>query len=207
MNDVVLAAIARGFRELLDARHESLDGRTVMALVPVSTRTADQHGRLDNRVAVTHALLPVGIGDPVETYRAIRRHLDEVKSSHQTDASTVLLHTGDYTPFPIAAAVARAVVRVQQNIETIATNVPGPRAPMYLCGRRMIEMYPFAPIAGQIQIAIAIWSYCGVLYLGFTGDRDSTDDLDTLVRGIDRGFDALLTEAGGPRHTNDRLNE
>jgi len=197
VNDVVLAAIARGFRELLDARRQLLEGRTVMALVPVSTRTADQRGRLDNRVAVTHALLPVGIDDPVETYRAIRRHLDEVKASHQTDASSVLLHTGDYAPHPIAAAVARAVVRVQQNIETIATNVPGPRTPMYLCGRRMIEMYPFAPIAGQIQIAIAIWSYCGVLFLGITGDRDSTTDLDTLVRGIDLGFDALLTEAGG----------
>ena len=198
VNDVVLAAIARGFRELLDARHQSLEGRTVMALVPVSTRTADQHGRLDNRLAVTHALLPVGIDDPVETYRAIRRHLDEVKASHQTDASSVVLHTGDYTPHLIATAVARAVVRVQQNIETIATNVPGPRTPMYLCGRRMIEMYPFAPIAGQIQIAIAIWSYCGVLFLGITGDRDGTTDLDTLVRGIDRGLDALLVEAGGP---------
>jgi diacylglycerol O-acyltransferase len=196
VNDVVLAAVARGFRELLDARHQPLEGRTVMALVPVSTRTADQRGRLDNRVAVTHALLPVDIDDPVETYRAIRRHLDEVKTSHQTDASSVLLHTGDYTPHPIAAAVARAVVRVQQNIETIATNVPGPQTPMFLCGRRMIEMYPFAPIAGRIQIAIAIWSYCGVLFLGVTGDRDSTTDLDTLVRGIDSGFEALLVEAG-----------
>ena len=196
VNDVVLAAVARGFRELLAARQQPLDDRTVMALVPVSTRTADQRGRLDNRVAVTHALLPVGIDDPVETYRAIRRHLDEVKASHQTDASTVLLHTGDYTPHPIAAAVARAVVRIQQNIETIATNVPGPRTPMYLCGRRMIEMYPFAPIAGQIRIAIAIWSYSGVLFLGMTGDRDSTTDLDTLVLGIDHGLDALLAEAG-----------
>ena len=207
VNDVVLAAVARGFRDLLDARHQPLEGRTVMALVPVSTRTPDQRARLDNRVAVIHALLPVGIDDPVETYRAIRRHLDEVKASHQTDASSVVLHTGDYTPHPIAAAVARAVVRVQQNIETIATNVPGPRAPTYLCGRRLVEMYPFAPIAGRIQIAIAIWSYCGVLFLGITGDRDSTNDLDTLVRGIDRGFDALLVEAGGPAYTEDRLNE
>jgi diacylglycerol O-acyltransferase / wax synthase len=195
VNDVVLAAATRGFRELLDARGQPLDGRTVMALVPVSTRTADEHGRLDNRVAVTHALLPVGIDDPVEMYRTIRRHLDEVKASHQTDASSVLLHTGDYTPHLVAAAVARAVVRVQQNIETIATNVPGPRTPMYLCGRPMIEMYPFAPIAGRIRIAVAIWSYCGVLFLGITGDRDSTDDLDILVRAIDRGFDALLTAA------------
>ncbi len=195
VNDVVLAAIAQGFRKLLDARDQPLEDRTVMALVPVSTRTAAERGRLDNRVAVTHALLPVGIDDPVVRYRAICRHLDEVKASHQTEASGVLLHTGDFTPHPIAAVVARAVVRFQQNIETIATNVPGPRAPMYLCGRRMLAAYPFAPIAGRIQIAIAIWSYCGVLYIGITGDRQGTGDLDTLVRGIDRGFDVLLDKA------------
>ncbi len=195
VNDVVLAAIAQGFRELLGARDQPLEDRTVMALVPVSTRTPAERGRLDNRVAVIHALLPVGIDDPVVTYRAICRHLDEVKASHQTEASRVLLHTGDFTPHPIAAVVARAVVRFQQNIETIATNVPGPRAPMYLCGRRMLAAYPFAPIAGRIQIAIAIWSYSGVLYIGITGDRQGIRDLDTLVRGIDRGFDVLLDEA------------
>jgi diacylglycerol O-acyltransferase len=107
----------------------------------------------------------------------------------------VLLHTGDFTPHPIAAVVARAVVQVQQNIETIATNVPGPQAPMYLCGRRMLEAYPFAPIAGRIQIAIAIWSYCGVLYIGITGDRQGASDLDILVRGIEHGFAVLLDEA------------
>jgi hypothetical protein len=195
VNDVVLAAVARGFRALLDARNEPVDDRTVMALVPVSTRTAAERGRLDNRVAVIHALLPVGIDDPVDTYRAIRRQLEELKASHQTDASSVLLHTGDHTPHPLAAAVARAVVRLQQNIETIATNVPGPRQPMFLCGRRMIEAYPFAPIAGRIRIAIAIWSYCGTLHLGITGDRDGATGLDILVRGIDRGFDDLLAEA------------
>lgn len=85
-----------------------------------------------------------------------------------------------------------AVVRVQRNIGTIATNVPGPPAPMYLCGRRMIAAYPFAPIAVRIQIAI--WSYCGTLSIGITGDRDGTTDLDTHVGGITGGFGALLTE-------------
>ncbi|MBK9179439.1 MAG: wax ester/triacylglycerol synthase family O-acyltransferase [Acidimicrobiales bacterium] len=197
VNDVVLAAIAQGFRELLRARGETLGGRTVMALVPVSMRAPDEHGRLDNRVAVTHALLPVGIDDPLATYTAVRRHLDALKVSHETDASTVLLHTGDFTPHAIAAVVARAVVRAQQNLETIATNVPGPQLPLYLCGRRMLEAYPFAPIAGRIRIAIAIWSYCGTLHLGVTGDRDGASDLDPLVLGLDRGLASLLDAAAG----------
>jgi diacylglycerol O-acyltransferase len=199
VNDVVLTAIARGFRDLLRARGETVEGRTVMALVPVSMRAPGEHGQLDNRVAVTHALLPVGIDDPLATYTALRQHLDELKLSHETDASTVLLHTGNIAPHAIATAVARAVVRAQQNLETIATNVPGPQLPLYLCGRRMLEAYPFAPIAGRIRIAIAIWSYCGTLHLGVTGDRDGASDLDALVLGIHRGFEQLVAAAASPQ--------
>jgi len=91
--------------------------------------------------------------------------------------------------------IARAVVRGQQNLETIATNVPGPQFPLYIRGRRMLESYPFAPIAGRIRIGTAIWSYCGARYLGVTGDRESVSDLNTLVRGINCGFESLLDGA------------
>ena len=195
VNDVVLAATAQGLRELLRTRGVMLEGRDVMALVPVSIRAPSERGLFDNRVAVTHALLPVGIDDPAATLAAIRAHLDDLKVSHQTDASTVLLHTGDLTPHAVASVVARAVVRAQQNLETIVTNVPGPRRPMYLCGRRMLEAYPFAPIAGRIRVVVAIWSYCGTLFFGVTGDREGASDLDALVAGIDLGFRRLLVAA------------
>jgi WS/DGAT/MGAT family acyltransferase len=200
VNDVVLAAVAQGFRELLSARGAPCEGRDVMALVPMSMRTASERGLLDNRVAVAHALLPVGIADPAGTLAAVCAHLAELKVSHQTDASTLLLHTGDVVPHALASAVARGVVRAQQNLETIATNVPGPRQPMYLCGRRMLEGYPFAPLAGRIRIAVAIWSYCGTLFIGVTGDRETTGDLDMFVAGIDAGFRRLVVasvEASG----------
>ncbi len=196
VNDVVLTAISRGFRELVNSRGESIDERTIMALVPVSIRAPDEHGHLDNRVAVTHALLPLGINDPLEAYAAIRKHLDDVKRSHEANASNVLLHVGDFTPQGVAAAVARAVVRGQRNLETIVTNVRGPQSPLYLCGSRMLEAYPFVPIAGRIRIAIALWSYCGTLYFGITGDRDAASDLAPLVLGINRGFESLLNAAG-----------
>ncbi len=196
VNDVVLAAVAQGFRELLSARGAPCAGRDVMALVPISTRTASERGLVDNRVAVAHALLPVGIADAAETLAAIRTHLADLKGSHQTDASTLLLHTGDVVPHALASMVARAVVRAQQNLETVATNVPGPRRPMYLCGRRMLEGYPFAPLAGRIRVAVAVWSYCGSLFIGVTGDREATSDLDVFVAGIDQGFRRLLVAAG-----------
>jgi len=44
VNDVLLAAITRGFRDLLEARGELTDGLVVRSLVPVSVRTEDEQG-------------------------------------------------------------------------------------------------------------------------------------------------------------------
>ena len=80
-------------------------------------------------------------------------------------------------------------------VQTITTNVPGPQVPLYVCGRRMLEAYPYVPIAGHIRIWIAIWSYCGDMYFGITGDWHGAPDVDRLPREIDIAFEDLLKEA------------
>ena len=63
-NDVVLAAITHGFRDLLLSRGESVD-RVVRTLVPVSVRPRDASGRAvgdgtyENKVSAMFAELPV----------------------------------------------------------------------------------------------------------------------------------------------------
>ena len=195
VNDVVLAAVTRGFRALLLARGEPVDDRAITTLIPVSMRTPDARGQLDNRVSAVYARLPIGVDDPLETLMAIREHMNDLKGSHEIDASAAILGMEDLAPPVVAAALARAVVHAQGVVQTVATNVPGPQTPLYLCGRRMLEAYPYVPIAGHIRIGVAIWSYCGNLYFGVTGDRDSTADLDRLAQGIDVGFEDLLKEA------------
>ena len=80
-------------------------------------------------------------------------------------------------------------------VQTVATNVPGPQVPLYACGRRMLEAYPYVPIAGHIRVGVAIWSYCGEMYFGVTGDWQGTPDIGRLVRGIDRAFEGLAKDA------------
>ena len=197
VNDVVLAAVTRGFRELLVTRGEPVVGRTITTLIPVSMRTSDERGRLDNRVSAVYARLPIGLDDGVEVLMAIREQMDDLKGSHEVDASSAVLGVEDLAPPMLAAAFARAVVHAQAIVQTVVTNVPGPQVPLYLCGRRMIEAYPYVPIAGHIRIGVAIWSYCGDLYFGLTGDWDSVSDLGRLALGIDLGFEDLLKEAAG----------
>ncbi len=52
-----------------------------------------------------------------------------------------------------------------------------------------------APIGGRVRISVAIWSYCDHLYIGITGDRDTTPDIERLGQGITRGVADLLDAA------------
>lgn len=195
VNDVVLSAVTGAFRELLVTRHEPVNG-VITALIPVSMRTADARGVFDNRVSSVYARLPVGIKDPVERLDAIRTHMAALKASHEIDASAAIIGLGDVAPPIVSAALARALVHSQEIVQTIATNVPGPQIPLYVCGRQMLEAYPYVPIAGHIRVGIAIWSYCGDLYFGITGDWDGVSDIDRLAAGLDVAFEALYTAAG-----------
>jgi len=195
VNDVVLAAVTRGFRELLLDRGEPVENRTVTTLIPVSMRTTDAREVMDNRVSAVYARLPVGIDDPIERLGAIREHMDQLKRSHEIDASVAVVGFGGVAPPVVAAAVARALVHAQEFVQTVATNVPGPQFPLYACGRRMREAYPYVQIAGHIRIGVAIWSYCGDMYFGITGDWDGAPDIDKVALGIDLGFEDMCKEA------------
>lgn len=198
VNDVVLAAVTGGLRELLVARGEAVEGRAVTTLVPVSLRTSDERGTTGNRVANVHARLPVGCRDPLSALRNLHAHLDDLKTSHEVDATGALMNIGTNVPRVVADRIARAVVRRQRNVETAVTNVPGPHDPLYLGPHEMVAGYPVAPIAGQVRITIAVWSYCDTLSIGITGDHDTTADLDLLVDGIGRGMADLGRAVGEP---------
>ena len=198
LNDVVLAAITQGFRELLLSRGEPVQGRTVRTLVPVSVRKADQKGSYDNRVSGMFAELPVGLEDPVERLHSISAQLKGLKESKQAVAGETLTSLAGFAPPALLAAGTRVATRFpQRNLNTVTTNVPGPRVQLYAAGRKMLESFPYVPLAGQIRIGVAIFSYLDSLNFGVTGDYDSTPDLDVLPRGICAGLADLRKAAEG----------
>jgi WS/DGAT/MGAT family acyltransferase len=199
VNDVVIAAITRGFRDLLVGRGDEVDGRVVRTLVPVSVRRASERGVYNNRVSGLFPGLPVGIRDPVERLDAVRRQMDGFKRSGQAVAGDVLTQLTGYAPPMLLSVSARLATRFEQRlVQTVTTNVPGPQFPLYAAGRKMLYAYPYVPIAGTVRIGIAIFSYLGGLNFGVTGDYDSVPDLDVLTRGIESGLVELQTAARGP---------
>jgi diacylglycerol O-acyltransferase len=209
VNDVVLAAITNGFRELLLSRGESVEGRVVRTLIPVSVRAsradgaATGDGTFNNKVSMMFAALPVGIADPAERLAFIREQLAGLKRSNQAVAGEALTSMSALAPDALVSLAARAIARAQgpTAVETVTTNVPGPQLPLYSLGRRMRRVYAYVPIAAHMRFGVTIFSYDGEVTFGVTGDHDASPDVDVLARGIDDGLADLVRIASpAPAH-------
>jgi diacylglycerol O-acyltransferase / wax synthase len=201
LNDVVLAAVANGYRTLLLSRGEDADSAVVRTLVPVSVRTEDARGEFDNRVSAILYELPVQIADPVERLNLVKVEMAQLKASHMAEAGDVVTTLGDLAPPMVVGAVSRLAMRVmhrlpQRSVNTVTTNVPGPQFPLYCLGREMLEYRPFVPLSHGVRVGTAILSYNGRLAFGVTGDLDTAPDVGVLAAGITEGFGALLEAAG-----------
>jgi WS/DGAT/MGAT family acyltransferase len=197
-NDVILACITNGFRELLLSRDEDVE-RVVRTLVPVSVRARDESGRAvgdgtyENKVSAMFAELPVEIDDPVWRLKVITDQMKDLKESKQALAGEALTSMSGFAPPLLLALGMRIATRAaQRNVNTVTTNVPGPQFPLYAAGRRMLRAFPYVPLAGQVRLGIAIFSYDGEVNFGITGDYDTTPDIDVLAHGIEDGMAQLL---------------
>ncbi len=211
VNDVVLAIITNGFRTLLTARGEPVDDLVIRTLVPVSVRTPGQRGSYDNRVSAMFAELPIAIADPVRRLAAITAQMHDLKESKEAVAGEALTSLSGFAPPMLLALGERVAAHIpQRNVNTVTTNVPGPQHPLYAAGRRMVEAFPYVPLAGNVRVGVAIFSYDGGLTFGVTGDFDAAPDLDVLCGGIEAGMAELLdaaaaaSPAGRPRKRSRR---
>ncbi|WP_171064616.1 WS/DGAT domain-containing protein [Actinomadura soli] len=192
VNDVVLAAAASGFRDLLAARGMLTQDSVVRALVPVSVRPTSERGVLSNRVSAVLVDLPCGEADPLRRFRLIREQMDAWKTGGQAIGPDAFVNLLGAAPGVLAVAAHTALRLRQPLVHTIVTNVPGPPLPLYVMGRRMLELAPYIPIAVGLRISIGVVSYDGGLSFGVTADRDAVPDLGTLCAGICDGIDELL---------------
>jgi diacylglycerol O-acyltransferase len=196
VNDVALAAAAGGFRALLLARGETPHPDTVRTLVPVSVRLPTADDTPDNRVSLMLATLPLQIADPVARLAAVSRQLLGLKDAHEAEAGAALVELAGAEPFPASAVPVRAMARLaQRSVVSVTTDVPGPRAPLFMLGRRLREIVPYVPIGSTMRIGVSIFTYCDRITFGVTGDAETVPDVDVLARAIADDLAELAAQA------------
>src|SRR6266540_252191 len=196
VNDVVLTAVTRGFRDLLAERGDLSDTTVVRSLVPVSVRGEHERGVLNNRVSAVLVNLPVGEPNPLRRLTRLREQMDDLKSSRQAAGAQTLTELAGFAAPTLLALGSRLTFRFPQPLmQTVTTNVPGPRFPLHMLGRQLTEIHPYVPIASNIRISVGIFSYLGQLNFGINADFDTVPDIGVLSKGIREGVDELVARA------------
>lgn len=192
VNDVLVAATAGALRRYLEKRGEPTSGLSIRASVPVNLRPADQAHRLGNSFGLVFLSLPVGVVDPVRRLRAIKEEMDGLKRSPEA-----------LVAFGVLSVMGLAPVEVEQiglrffgsKATAVLTNVPGPRQPLYLAGRKLERMMFWVPQSGHLGLGISILSYAGRVMLGIATDEGLVPDPERIVEAFRLELDALTAAA------------
>jgi diacylglycerol O-acyltransferase len=183
VNDVVITVITlalRRYAELLGAKGK---GRLLKIAVPVNMRGNGNPDDLGNRISFLPVSVPLDVRNPRRLLAAVHRRMQFLKNAHAAEfvslAGTLL---GTILPALQALAGPLASQLPISLCNTICTNVPGPQAPLYLLGHKMLCSYPYVPIGGEMGLNCAMMSYNGTAYFGFTGDTQAAPHLRQLER-------------------------
>ncbi|HEU5055895.1 MAG TPA: wax ester/triacylglycerol synthase family O-acyltransferase [Kofleriaceae bacterium] len=185
LNDVVLAAVTGGLRQLLAARGVDPAGaHDVRAMVPVSTMRPGEDAVSGNRVVLFLAGLPVDEPDPVERLRRVAAATGELKQrSGHREAGEVIVQLSDATSPALLTGTFRLTLALRA-FNVIVTNIPGPPFPLFLMDARLESLTPIVNLWPHDGLAIAVMSYAGRMYLGLQADRALIADLGPLARAI-----------------------
>ena len=189
VNDVLMACAAGALRSYLLDRGEPIAGITLRATVPVNLRPLKHAKKLGNHFGLVFLDLPVGEDNPVRRLERVAAHMGELKTSRQAIVSFGLLAALGMAP----ASVQRLALDLfSRKATAVATNVPGPKMPLYMAGQRMREMMFWVPQTGNIGVGISILSYHGRVHFGLIGDGRLLPDPDAVIGRFRPEFEKLL---------------
>jgi WS/DGAT/MGAT family acyltransferase len=193
INDAVLTICGGAIRRYLD-HHGELPASSLVAMAPVSVRTANERGSGGNQVSAMSVALRTDIVDPVERLAAVHETTKEAKEL--TNAVGARLLT-DYTKFLPSVTMAMATRLYSQLgdrvpiFNCVVTNVPGPQFPLYAYGAKMVATYGYGPVVDGLGLFIPILSYDGKLTIGVTSCREMMPDPGFFSECIQATFDEL----------------
>lgn len=184
VNDVVLAVITGGLRDLLRSRGEPVDGVVLRTYVPVALHRSQPALRRGNADALMIVPLPVGVADPAERLRSIAADT-ALRRGFRRPSGGSLFRTG-FVQRAFLPLLAR-----QRWANTYVANVPGPREPLTFAGVPVLELFPLVPLIGNVTLGVGALSYAGQLNLTVVADAAACPDIATFTAGLQRDLDSL----------------
>ncbi|RPH58612.1 MAG: wax ester/triacylglycerol synthase family O-acyltransferase, partial [Burkholderiales bacterium] len=191
VNDVLLSCVAGALRRYLLGRgDEAAEDCEVRAMVPVNLRPLDEPiAALGNRFGLVPLCLPVGIANPVERVREVRRRMDELKSGYQPIIAYFLLGAAGVLPHAVQTG---ALEYLGNKGTAVMTNVPGPNETIGMAGVPVTKVMVWVPQSGDIGIGVSILSYAGGVQFGVMSDTALCPEPQAIIDGFEPEFERLV---------------
>lgn len=208
VNDVALAIVAGGLRSYLSEKGELPEG-SLVALVPISTRQPDEKGGGGNMFAMLPAPLHTDVADPVERLQAIHAGMASAKALAEAVGARTLREMSTLLPGRLFGLATRAQMAVEAALgtrllhNTVVTNVPGSRLPLYFCDAPLLHAFGAGPIPNRMGLIHLVGTHCGELTMNVTADRAMLPDPacygDCLMASLSELSAASRKSEGGGR--------
>ena len=197
VNDVILTIIGGGLRKYLISRG-NLPKDSLTAMAPISVRADGEKEAMGNLVSAMLVQLGTQIDDPMERLAFVRKEALNSKAMTNAVGARTLTDYSQFIPSGLAGLAARLYTRVgAANLHSpvfncVATNVPGPRVPLYFAGAKMVRMMGTGPVFDGMGLINAVYSYASDIAISFTSDRAMMPDPANYAQALRDSFKELL---------------
>jgi diacylglycerol O-acyltransferase len=205
VNDAMLAAVTGALRGYMQRRGDPVGGITIRAGLSVNLRPPEAEPHFGNQAGAVLVPLPVGIADPMQRLSTVKRHMDALKGSPESNVILGLLNAlGAASPPVLDALVEMYCARDT----AVISNVPGPTATVRLEGAPLETLLFWVPALGRVGLSLNIVSYAGYVRLAVATDRGLVPDPEQILAGFHTEFGLLLHLAhqARPEHSVERMS-
>jgi WS/DGAT/MGAT family acyltransferase len=188
VNDVLVGAVSGAISEYVVGRGGDPEDLTTM--VPVNLRGEEPLPReLGNKFALVMLPLPTSRLAPLQRLSEAKLRMDSIKQSPEAMLTFGIINAigrtnPDVARFVVDFFAAKAI--------GVTTNVVGPMTGRYLAGTRIDAVLGWVPGSGQQTVGVCIFSYDGVVRVGFKVDAAVVTAPETLVEAFDDEMDTLV---------------
>ena len=191
VNDVLMSAVAGAMGRYLASRGSTVDELNVRALIPVNLRPPGARLTMGNKFGLVFLSLPLGIEDPVDRLRELKRRMDGLKNTSEPIVAFGILGLIGMMP----NRIEDVVVDIFGTKGTVVlTNVPGPREQLYFAGAGIDNMMFWVPQSGRLGIGISIMSYNGKVMIGVATDARLIPEPEAVIASFHEELAALRDE-------------
>ena len=204
INDVFLACCAGTIRKFFLTQGYDPNQHPLISGTPFAGERPDDMPGLGNFATLDYCWLPTNIEDPLERLHAAHDAAVNMKEhlKASTEVGADINSLMQVAPPWLLKALRWYILKKQGGFSlfanTVVSNVPGPREPIYLDKYKLDSWFSTGQIFEGTGLNMTMWSYCGRANLCILTDKKILEDgwvlFDTFVEELKILVDLVPTE-------------